>query len=148
MLDHRHFHSALIATIASMQITASAVAEMPSKMEMSAFPKMLNESTMSDDQDGPAVFQISQTWGKFLKGSRLIGKYHLSEDGINICIQEIFLADRQKESVGHGQCLVRGAPTSDAVILRKANGTLVVPEAQPFFLYDVPPEWEGRKPQR
>lgn len=148
MLDHRHFHSALIAAIASMQITASAMAEMPSKMEMSAFPKMLNESIMSDDQDGPAVFQISQSWGKLLKGSRLIGKYHLSKDGMNICIQEIFLADRQKESVGHGQCLARGAPTSDAVILRKANGTLVVPEAQPFYLYDMLAQWEGSKPKR
>lgn len=148
MLDHRHVRSALIFAIASVQTTALAMAEMPLKTDVSAFPKILNELVISSDQDSAAVFQLSQSWGKLLKGSRLIGKPHLNNDELNICIQQIFFADRQQESAEAGQCLARAAPAPDAVILRKANGVLVVPEAQPFYLYDLPAAWESDHQQR
>ena len=148
MFERRRFCSALIATIASVVVTTLAMAEVPLKENASAFPEMLNEPVMSSDQDGPAVFQVSQSWGKLLKGSRLIGKYHLHKDGLNVCVQKIFFADRQQENAEPGQCLAWAAPAPDAIILRKANGAFIVPHAQPFYLYDMPVEWESRDTHR
>jgi hypothetical protein len=148
MFKPRRFCSALIAAIASVATTVLAMAEIPSKKSVSIFPEMLNEPIMSDGQDDQAVFQISQSWGRLLKGSRLMGKYHLDNNGLTVCIQRIFFVDRREQNTVPGQCLAKGAPAPDAVIFRKANGTLIVPQAQPFYLYDMPAEWERDDGQR
>lgn len=131
----------LVLVVGSVQCVALAVAE-PAIEKDPLLPRALNHTAINTQiRTGNAVLQMSNNWGRLSAGTRLTGTYRVEGGGLSICVENVNFPGGHREHAADGHCLARAIPASDAIIERGTNDHVIIPQAQPFRLYDLPLHW-------
>lgn len=140
MILRRFFSRMLVAVMASTQSLAPVMAE-PSVSDVA--PRVLNETIINSDQKISAVFQLSRTWGRLPAGTRMVGMPRTKNGGLHVCVEVLVMPGKLPIRTEPGHCIAQAVPASGAIVERAPSGTVMVPQAQPFHLYDIPTSWTG-----
>ncbi len=128
--------------VAAFTIQSTALAQLSDNKSF-ALPKALNYGAVNTQlPGGTVVLLVTQTWGRLPIGAHLVGTYRIENGRLSVCITEGTFPDRILTRANPGQCLAHAISAPDADIQPVANGVFFVPQAQPFYLYDIPAEWE------